>query len=170
MTIELSDYNSSWPKIFNIERQLISTDFPIKEFTIEHIGSTAVPNLKAKPIIDILVGVSALPADITPTANHLKTFGYEYIEKYNLVMPDRRFFQKDTDGKRTYHIHTVAIRSEFWDRHLFFRNQLRANSTIRQQYQQLKMDLAKRQWNTGDDYADAKSDFIKSIEQRRQSI
>lgn len=170
MTIELSDYNPSWPKIFTIERELISTDFPIKEFTIEHIGSTAVPHLKAKPVIDILIGVSALPTDITPTANHLKILGYEYVEKYNLVMPDRRFFQKDTDGKRTHHIHMVAIHSDFWDRHLFFRNQLRDNSAIRQQYQQLKMDLVTRQWNSGNDYADAKSAFIKSIEQRRQSI
>ena len=167
ITILLSDYNPDWTKMYITEKQLISTGFPIKDFLIEHIGSTSVPDLKAKPVIDILIGVSSLPVDIIPIASYFKNLGYEYIEKYNLIMPDRRFFQKDINGKRAYHIHMVTIDSDFWDRHLFFRNQLRENSAIRQQYEKLKTDLSKQQWDSSNDYADAKSDFIKSIEQRR---
>lgn len=63
----------------------------------------------------------------------------------------------------------VSFHSDFWDRHLFFRNQLRDNSVIRQQYQKLKIELAQREWNSRNDYSDAKNDFIKSIDQLRQA-
>ncbi|MFL5763142.1 MAG: GrpB family protein [Bacteroidia bacterium] len=168
MTIELSPYNPDWPYMFTAEKELISANFPEKDFSIEHIGSTAVSGLKAKPVIDILIGLSpSLPADITPIANHLRVLGYKYIEKYNLMIPERRYFTKEVNGKPTHHIHIVAMHSDFWNRHLFFRDQLRENPAIREQYERLKTDLAKQQWNSGNDYADAKSDFIRSIEKRR---
>ncbi len=168
MKIELYDYNPDWAKLFDSERQLISTDFPVKDFSIEHVGSTAVPNLKAKAIIDIMLGVPTLPKDISPSVNYLKSLDYQYIDKYNLIIPERRYFIKNTNGIRTHHLHMVSFHSDFWDKHLFFRNQLRDNSVIRQQYQKLKTDLGEQEWNSSNDYADAKSDFIKSIDQLRQ--
>lgn len=92
MTIELYDYNPDWAKMFDSERQIISADFPIKGFLIEHIGSTAVLNLKAKPVIDIMLGVPLLPEDISPAVNYLNALDYQYIDKYNLVIPERHFF------------------------------------------------------------------------------
>jgi GrpB-like predicted nucleotidyltransferase (UPF0157 family) len=84
-------------------------------------------------------------------------------------MPGRRYFTKETNGIKTHHIHMVEIDSGFWNRHLFFRDQLRENPVTRQQYQQLKTDLAKRQWNSGNDYAEAKNDFIRSVEQKMET-
>ncbi len=164
MTIELSEYNIEWINIFNKERNIISTDFPIKENLIEHIGSTSVPNLKAKPIVDIMIGMVELPSDISSIVTFLETLGYEYISEYNFTIPERRFFQKNINGKRTHHIHMVSFNSDFWDKHLFFRNQLRSNTLIREEYEKLKVNLAKRQWNSGNDYAEAKGNFIKSID------
>ncbi len=167
MTIELSEYNPEWTTMFDTEKNTILTSFPINEVLIEHIGSTSIPNLKAKPIIDIILGLTELPLDILPVVKYLKTLGYEYIEEYNSIIPERRFFQKDLNGKRTHHIHLVSFNSEFWDKHLFFRNHLRDNPTIREQYQVLKADLTKRQWKSGNEYADAKGDFIKSVDSLR---
>jgi GrpB-like predicted nucleotidyltransferase (UPF0157 family) len=99
----------------------------------------------------------------------LQTLGYQYIEEYNLIIPERRFFQKDKNGIRTHQIHMVSFHSDFWDRLLFFRDQLRNNPAIRKQYQKLKIELSKRPWNSVNDYANAKTDFIKSIEKRRQT-
>lgn len=167
MKIELSDYNSDWPRIFDSEKLLIEAKFPIKEIIIEHIGSSAVPNLKAKPVIDLLIGISSLPEDIQSIVDYLKNLGYIYVEEYNMTIPERRFFMKDTNGKRSHHLHLVSFNSDFWDRHIFFRNQLHQNPELRKAYEKLKTDLSKVEWNSGNDYADAKSNFIKSVEKNR---
>src|SRR5204863_4693770 len=96
-------------------------------------------------------------------------FGYQYIEEYNLIIPERRFFEKDINGIRTHQIHMVSFYSDFWDRLIFFRNQLRDNLVIKRQYQKLKVELAKKLWNSVNDYANAKTEFINSIEQRRKT-
>jgi len=167
MIIQLSDYNPEWPKMFEEEIQLIAMNFPIKDFLIEHVGSTSVANLKAKPVIDIMIGVPSLPDDITSAIDHLKRFGYQYMERYNLLIPERRFFQKDKNGIRTHQIHLTSFHSNFWHKLLFFRDQLRSDRVARQQYQKLKAGLAKRSWNSVNDYASAKNEFIESIDQRR---
>ena len=167
MTIELSEFNAELTTMFDTEKNIISIGFPINEVIIEHIGSTSIPDIKAKPIIDIMLGMRELPSEISPIVNYLKTLGYEHIAQYDFIIPERRFFQKDLNGKRTHHIHMVSFNSEFWDKHLFFRNHLRNNPTIREQYQKLKVDLTKRQWKSGNEYADAKGDFIKSVDALR---
>lgn len=167
MKIELSDYNPAWVQLFNAEKELILKDFPEESIFIEHIGSTAIPGLKAKPVIDILAGLKALPGEMKTIADHLKTRGYGYIEKYNTLMPERRFFQKEQNGIRTHQIHMVAMHSDFWNRHLFFRDYLRDNHEVMVQYQDLKTELTKREWNSVNDYANAKTDFINAIERLR---
>jgi len=169
MTIELFDYNPEWPKMFEQEKELIITHFPIKDFLVEHVGSTSVENLKAKPVIDIMVGVPSLPADITPVSDYLKTFGYQYMERYNLLIPERRFFQKDKDGIRTHQIHLTSLHSNFWDRLLFFRDLLRKDAATRELYQRVKSELAKKSWNSVNDYAAAKNEFIDSIDKQRKT-
>src|SRR3954468_21046472 len=104
MTVQLFDYNPEWPKMFEQEIQQMATGFPVKDFIMEHVGSTAVKDLKAKPVIDIMIGVPSLPEDITATVDYLETLGYEYIEEFNLIIPERRFFRKDTNGIRTHQI------------------------------------------------------------------
>jgi len=170
MTIDLSEYNIEWLTLFDTEKSIISLNFPIQEILIEHIGSTSVKDLKAKPIIDIMIGLTELPSDISPVVKYLRTLGYEYISEYNLTIPERRFFQKDINGKRSHHIHMVSFNSDFWDRHLFFRNQLRSNPLIREEYGKLKIELTTQQWNSVNDYANAKSNFIKSIDALRVKL
>ena len=144
--------------------------FPIDHYLVEHVGSTSVKDLKAKPVIDIMVGVSSLPADITPVADYLRKFGYEYMERYNQLIPERRFFQKEENGVRTHQVHLTSFHSDFWKKLLFFRDQLRQNPAIRESYEKVKLELAKKSWNSVNDYASAKSEFIESIDQQRKAL
>lgn len=164
MKIELANYDPAWINRFEREKALISAGFPISDFIIEHIGSTAVPGLKAKPVIDILVGLPVLPENIEPIVTHLKDTGYMYIEEYNREIPERRFFRKDINGKRTHHLHMVSFQSNFWHRHIFFRDRLRNDPATRQRYERLKTELVKQEWESPNDYANAKSEFILSVE------
>jgi GrpB-like predicted nucleotidyltransferase (UPF0157 family) len=136
-----------------------------RDIKIEHIGSTSVEGLGAKPIIDIMIGLQ----DFNTADNHIskiESLGYNYVSKYEDVMPYRRFLTKESSKKRTHHIHMVGLETEFWDRHLRFRNHLRVNNEDRDKYFELKMDLAKGEWTDEEEYADAKSEFIKEIEEK----
>lgn len=164
MKILLQTYSEDWPKQFLDEKKILEN--LIEKLTlIEHIGSTSVEGLLAKPIIDILIGVPDFSQADT-YINPIENAGYNYISKYEDVMPYRRFFVKEKDGKRTHHIHLVEIESEFWKRHLFFRDYLRNHPEAKTAYANLKLKLAEQEWESGDSYASAKTEFIKAIEMK----
>ncbi len=132
---------------------------------VEHIGSTSVPDLAAKPIIDIMVGLT----DFTQADGlvlHVQSLGYEYCSQFEVDMPFRRFFRKENAGVRTHQIHMVALNSEFWNRHLSFRDYLKAHPNVAAEYAMLKRKLAEQEWKDVNDYAAAKTEFIQSIEAR----
>jgi GrpB-like predicted nucleotidyltransferase (UPF0157 family) len=131
---------------------------------IQHIGSTSVSGLGAKPIIDIMIGVRTLQEADTYCLVPISGLGYEYIKKYEDQMPYRRYFRKSrNENILEHHIHLVEKGSEFWIRHLAFRDYLRANAEVAREYEQLKRKLAP-QFSDGNEYAVAKTDFIKGIE------
>ena len=131
---------------------------------VEHVGSTAVEGLAAKPIVDIMVGLEdfSLADGLVPKVEAL---GYEYVKKFEEVMPFRRFFTKERDGARTHQIHVVAVGCEFWERLILFRDFLRKNPEIAAKYASLKKELAGREWGDVDEYADAKTEFVRGIEE-----
>lgn len=94
----------------------------------------------------------------------IQDVGYQYISRYEEEMPYRRFFIKEEDDVRTHHIHAVVYKSTFWIRHLQFRDHLRAHPETAEEYGALKRRLAERDWQSVNDYADAKTDFIRRIE------
>jgi GrpB-like predicted nucleotidyltransferase (UPF0157 family) len=163
--IRIVDHDPCWPTFFEREKGILVSSLENQLEGIKHIGSTAVPGLAAKPVIDIMLGLKQdvmLDACIEP----LKQLGYDYISKYESSLPLRRYFEKkpiQSHGKYyTYHLHVVHIQSEFWKRHLLFRDYLRTHHDIAKQYEQVKKDLAKRFTDTNE-YADAKRDFVESI-------
>lgn len=167
MKIELEPYNPEWPGKFNEIKDLFYSSFGNKIAGMEHIGSTSVPGLGAKPIIDVLLGVNRLSdaEDIIPNMEHL---GYEYVFKYEDIMPERRYFVKynHDSQKSIHHIHSVEINSEFWNRHLLFRDYLRIHPEARDEYWELKKRLAAIDWEDKLGYTDAKTDFIRNIEKK----
>jgi GrpB-like predicted nucleotidyltransferase (UPF0157 family) len=182
MKIEIADYRTTWPEDFKAEADRLRGMIDLPGLRLEHIGSTAVPGLAAKPIIDILMGVS-LPQqlDLLP-AKILKEKAYYYVPAFESAMPYRRFFIKTNGrpesgdipqiiqddawkliehGKRCIHLHCTAVEHVFFEDHLRFRDLLRSQGPWRRAYEKLKRELAERSWESGAEYADVKASFIR---------
>ena len=158
----LVPYDPCWPRRFEEERGVLDEVFTGVPVRIEHIGSTAVPGLGAKPIIDILLGVGRI-REVEERIPLLESRGYEYIPKWESVLPERRFFAKPRAVPRTHHLHCVETRTEFWRRHLLFRDLLRDDAALTRAYHRLKLELAGRYRDDREAYTDAKTAFIESV-------
>lgn len=163
MKVELHPYNQNWKNLFNIEKELISSAIQNSNIHIEHIGSTSIEGLSAKPIIDILIGVPDF-SKVNDLIAPIETCNYSYISIYEDTMPYRRYFTKSSEDKRTHQIHMVELNSSFWIRHLAFRNYLRENQEEKESYNLLKSELSEKDWDDINDYAQAKTEFIRAVE------
>lgn len=163
MKVTIAEYRPEWLEMFEDEKGALREALGEVAARIEHVGSTAVANLAAKPIIDIMVGLEDFSnADnLVPV---IEALGYEYVKKYEEVMPFRRFFIKEQSGVRTHQIHMVAEGGEFWDRLILFRDYLRENARAAAEYAALKKELAEREWEDVNEYADAKTEFVRKAE------
>src|SRR5690606_21202436 len=103
----IDPYNPEWPSVFRQEQDALRAVLP-GHFVIEHIGSTAVPGLAAKPIIDVMVGAHSLP-EIDAVISELKGLGYEYLPQNEIDIPQRRFLAKPVVRPRQFHLHCVAM-------------------------------------------------------------
>lgn len=165
MRIPLQPYDPFWPILFEAERSAILEAVGELPIRIEHIGSTAVPGLSAKPVIDVLAGIPDLTG-ATAYVEAMEAGGFTYLPDYEDTMPFRRLFIGDDGEGRRANIHMVAVDTPFWGRHLAFRDHLRSHPEERDRYQALKLELAARDWDHVNDYAAAKNDFIMDVEAR----
>ena len=164
--IIIVEYDARWPGLYEQEKELILSRIGREAVAIEHIGSTAVPGLGAKPIIDIMIAVSRL-ADAERCIKPLATIHYEYVPRHEAVMPERRYFHKGPSrGSRTHHLHMVEHDGDFWRRHLLFRDFLRAHPVEAQHYYRLKKELAEHFGTDREAYTEAKTSFIKACVER----
>lgn len=161
-------YDLRWPDLYEDAREKLAEELGEAAVAIEHIGSTAVPGLAGKPIIDIMVGVRSLEDD-GPLIDALVGLGYEYVAETNPPMPFRRFFRRyEADlapgvARAGYHVHMVERTHEFWPTHLAFRDHLRAHPDDAAAYERLKRELAERFRSERERYTDAKGDFIAAV-------
>jgi GrpB-like predicted nucleotidyltransferase (UPF0157 family) len=153
--ITIADYDPAWPTRFGTERARIAQALGDGAIRIEHIGSTAVPGLAAKPIVDILVTVTD-PDDESRFAPALVRAGYEL----RVSEPGHRMFRTP---QRDVHIHVWADGDAEVDRYLVLRDRLRASSQDRAAYERLKRELASRAWDDTNHYADAKGGLIEAL-------
>ncbi|MBX9266330.1 GrpB family protein [Chromobacterium violaceum] len=162
--IEITTHQTSWPPRFQAERQsILSALGPLADAcAIEHIGSTAVPGLAAKPIIDIMLGLPALN-NIAPYIPALKSAGFHLQPQMAAAMPDRHDFAKPAAHPRAVQLHAVALDSGFWRDKLAFRDALRADGHLAEQYADLKRQLAQNHSDDRAAYTDAKSAFIAAV-------
>lgn len=156
------DYDPQWPILYEEEKDRILGLIGRLVVAIEHIGSTAVPGLGAKPIIDIMVAVHRL-ADAEECVEPLRSIGYEYVPEYNDIIPERRYFHKGPQGAHTHHLHMVELTSDFWERHLLFRDFLRTHPEEARDYYDLKKELAVKYRSDREAYTEAKTAFIESV-------
>jgi GrpB-like predicted nucleotidyltransferase (UPF0157 family) len=159
--VVLADYDRGWPALFEREAARIWSVLGDQVLLLEHVGSTSVPGLAAKPIIDILL-VVADPADEGRYAAALERAGYRLVIREPDWHQHRAFKGPDTDIN--LHVHPPG--SPEIGRHLRFRDHLRADAADRELYQRTKRDLAARDWTYIQQYADAKSDVVEEILRR----
>jgi GrpB-like predicted nucleotidyltransferase (UPF0157 family) len=150
----LADYNPLWPRAFAEEAARIRSVVGPLALAIEHYGSTAVPGLRAKPIIDILVGVARID-DGLKMIEPMKRLGYDYATNHGI--PEHHIFGRPR--VRAYLTHVVAYGGEQWRGSLMFRDQLRANAPLRGAYQELKERLV-RETRSRAAYTDGKTEFV----------
>ena len=162
LPVVIEPYDPSWPRRFQNEKNRLESVFSAMNPVIEHIGSTAIPNMSAKPIIDIMVGVTHLN-EIESRISDLNAIGYRYVPKHESELPERRYFRKPITGPSTHHLHCVVRDTAFWNRHLLFRNYLREYPAAAADYLRLKSDLARKYRSDRAAYTTAKSTFIESI-------
>jgi GrpB-like predicted nucleotidyltransferase (UPF0157 family) len=153
--IVIADYDPRWPQRFEAEAVRIRRALGARALRIEHIGSTAVPGLAAKPIIDILVGVDD-PDDASDLRPRLERSGYEL----RVREPGHLMFRTPA---RDVHVHVWRDSDPEVKRHLRFRDRLRSSPADRAAYEHLKRNLARREWSDMNEYADAKSGLIGAI-------
>ncbi|HAY3501179.1 GrpB family protein [Elizabethkingia anophelis] len=189
MHLTIEKYNPDWKKRFEELKKELKELTVLVDTDIQHIGSTSVEGLSAKPVIDIMIGVNS-EKDLDKIPHLLAGRQYIYYEKYNEDMPYRRFFVKlkakpsewsfpeqinkndeipeklHDHSLRLAHIHVIPTDSEHWLRHIAFRNYLRTHPAVLNEYQKLKEELGKKEWKDGNEYNEAKNDFIQNEEQK----
>ena len=175
--ITLVDYDPAWPARFAEEVERIQAALGDSVVAIEHFGSTAVPGLSAKPVIDLLVAVRSLPEARTRAVSALEALGYAYWR--DDPAPDRLFFVKGLppNGPRTHHVHVVDLSVShdprlgeftFADR-LLFRDYLRAHPDEAVRYAELKRELARQFSEDREAYTSGKTEYVYSIMQKARA-
>lgn len=166
MHVVVVEYDGNWPGLYRVEAEKIRKILGDNLVEIHHIGSTAVPNLVAKPIIDILPVVQKIArVDVCNAA--FEAIGYECMGEFGI--PGRRYFRKGGDN-RTHQVHIFE-----WDnqtdirRHLAVRDYLRAHRQAAAEYGQLKLRLAQKFPEDIEGYCDGKDNYVKQLEQQALS-
>lgn len=162
-SVILEEYNPSWPEKFEEEKvHLMAVAKDWHYGSIEHVGSTAVPGMVAKPVIDVMFGVKTLD-ESKPAIDALVKNGYEYWPYKTEVM---HWFCKPSDAFRTHHLHLIPFKSPLWEERIKFRDLLRSNSSLATQYANLKRELAASYKEDRETYTEKKWPFIQQALRR----
>lgn len=156
---KIVSYQEEWPKKFESEKQKLQAIFCDKALEIEHIGSTSIPGMSSKPIIDIAVLIDHID-DAESFVNDLKKIGY--VHDTDGVSTERHFFRKYREDN--FHL-SIAYKNQggFWPRQILFRDYLRNHLDLRNEYDTLKQNLLEQDPSGSDEYIGGKTDFVYKI-------
>jgi GrpB-like predicted nucleotidyltransferase (UPF0157 family) len=162
--VKVVPYNPEWAKAFEIEARGVAEALGGNVAIVHHIGSTAIPGIYAKPIIDLLVEVvDLIRVDDIDRTRSMVALGYEVMGEFGIV--GRRYFRKDNRvGDRTHHVHIFEVGSAQVERHLAFRDYAIAHPAVAREYGELKRKLAEQHPTDIDSYMDGKDKFIKEMD------
>ena len=164
MLVEVVPYNPQWKAAFETESRFIAAVLAENIVMIHHIGSTAIPRIYAKPIIDLLIEVKDLDL-VTEKTSAIEKLGYEAMGEFGLI--GRRYFRKENPpGIRTHHVHIYEVGSSEIKRHLAFRDYMTAHPQDAERYSKLKRELAKKYPQNIEAYMDGKDKLVKEIENK----
>ena len=165
--VRLVDYTPEWKEEFLSVKKEIKETTKLDENRIEHIGSTAIKGMSAKPIIDILVGVDDLSK---VTKDLFKDFYRAGFLRLNVERSGEIVLAKFTDDayeEKTHFIHLVEYQKELWNNLIFFRDYLNSNEIARKQYIEIKIEYLRKSSTGINEYTDFKEQFVKSIFKKR---
>jgi GrpB-like predicted nucleotidyltransferase (UPF0157 family) len=157
--IRIVDYDPLWPAQAAASIEAVRAALGESLAAVEHIGSTSVPGLAAKPILDLMAGLRSLD-EARACVPLVEALGYHYEPEDTI--PDRVYFNKGPEGARSHHLNLVVFGDAFWVRHLAFRDALRADTGLAAAYAALKRRLAAHYGANRLGYTDAKTAFIES--------
>ena len=162
-TVRLKPYDEQWAELFETERLRLKT--VLGDLNIQHVGSTAVSGLQAKPILDIGVRVENFDAAFV-SVEPLERLGYTFRGEQGILR--RHYFVKGPEDNRTHHLHMLERTNPEWRKLLFFRDYLRGHLEPTAEYQRLKLRLAKQFPNDREAYTDGKHMFVQDILSRAE--
>ena len=159
-SIEIVDYDAAWPERFRAERGMLEAILkPWLAGAIEHVGSTAMAGMPAKPVIDIMAGVSDLDVS-RPAIEALSKLGYVYFPYRTDIM---HWFCKPSAAFRTHHLHLVPVGSRRWEECLAFRDAIRKDPALAKEYAALKIRLAMEFRFDREAYTEGKTPFVRRV-------
>jgi GrpB-like predicted nucleotidyltransferase (UPF0157 family) len=162
--VQVLPHDPKWQKMFEAESDRVMQALGKNAIAVHHIGSTAIPHIYAKPIIDLLVEVKEI-AQVDEQNTSMEALGYEIMGEFGIS--GRRYFRKNNEeGIRTHHIHAFTADSAQVKRHLAFRDYMIAHLQEAQSYSELKRKLAREYPTDIDGYMDGKDAFIKAIDKK----
>jgi GrpB-like predicted nucleotidyltransferase (UPF0157 family) len=159
--IEIVEYDPMWPALYEQERIMLAEALGLYAIDVQHVGSTSVPGLAAKPIVDIAVVIEQYPLPDDRVAA-IVALGYEHMGEFGI--PRRHYFRKGPTGTlRTHHVHVIELTNPEWENFILFRDYLRAHADVAQEYARLKKALAAQYTQDRVTYTESKAPFIKDI-------
>jgi GrpB-like predicted nucleotidyltransferase (UPF0157 family) len=162
--VRLVPYTKEWERLFQVERPRLRAAVGKYVLDIQHVGSTSIPGMVAKPIIDIAIAVKNFE-EACVCIKPIEQLGYEY--KGENGIPRRHYFAKG--NPRTHHVHINEIGSRDWNDQIIFRDYLTQHPEIAKEYAELKMELAQRYPTDRQSYLDGKAPFIERVLQLARS-
>jgi len=171
--VAIVPYNPAWPQLFEEEKRHLLHSLPRDLISrIEHFGSTAIPNLAAKPIIDMLVEVTSLEETKEKIVPLLEAQGYDYFWRATHGEDGPPFYawfiKRDSNGNRTHHIHMLESDFEHWDR-LLFRDYLIEHPATAKEYELLKLRLSRDYRDDRVAYTNGKTEFVGRVTEAAKS-
>lgn len=162
--VEVVPHDPRWRDAYEAEAKHVATALGETVVAVHHVGSTAIPDIHAKPVIDLLVEVADL-TEVDGRSSAMESLGYQVMGEYGIS--GRRYFRKDSrEGTRTHHVHAFQAGSDEVARHLAFRDYLIAHPGDAQRYGALKRELAEKHPQSTDAYMDGKHGFIQEMDRR----
>ena len=156
--VRLAPYTAEWRRLFEAEKALLQAAIGPHVLDIQHVGSTAIPGMVAKPIIDIGIAVTSFEG-ARVCIQPIEQLGYEYRGEHGI--PRRHFFVKGE--ARTHHLHMNEINSREWQNQVLFRDYMMQHSGLADEYATLKAQLAQRYRTDREAYLDGKAPFIERV-------
>ena len=164
MKIYMVSHDPKWRQLFQQEAEQLTAVLGSSVAAVHHIGSTAIPTIYAKPVLDLLLVVQDLAA-LDTKQPRMEALGYEALGEFGI--PGRRYFRRDNlSGERTHQVHVFENDSPQIKRHLAFRDYLINHPETAQEYSDLKQELATKYPDDNEAYMDGKDEFVKKIDMR----